>query len=90
MNVAVIVAAAGRSERFGASDKLGQDLGGRALLLRSVEPFTKHEAVRSIVVAGPPDEFESFKSKYGATLGFHGAVVVEGGRADQDFLRGFR
>ena len=80
MNVCVIIAAAGRSERFGASNKLDQDLGGRPLLLRTVELFTKRDEVRSILVAGPPDSLEEFKHKYAATLSFHGASIVAGGR----------
>lgn len=79
MNVCVIIAAAGRSRRFGQADKLSQDLGNRSVLLRSVEAFTKRDEVRSIVVAGPPEEFEQFRSRYGATLGFHGAKIVAGG-----------
>lgn len=81
MNVCVIIPAAGRSERFGNTDKLAQDIGGRPMLMRTVELFTKREEVSSIVVAGPPDSIEDFKNRYGAALGFHGAQIVEGGRA---------
>ena len=80
MNVGVIIAAAGRGERFGPTSKLDQDVGGRALLMRTVELFTKRDEVRTVVVAAPPDTFEEFKAKYGPTLGFHGATVVPGGR----------
>jgi 2-C-methyl-D-erythritol 4-phosphate cytidylyltransferase len=83
MEVCVIIPAAGRSRRFGESDKLSQDLGGRPLLIRTVELFAKRDEVRSIIVAGPPqppEEFNAFRERYGATLGFHGAKVVPGGR----------
>lgn len=83
MKIALIITAAGRSERFGSADKLAQDLGGRPLLIRTVEAFTKHEAVTWIGVAGPPDPpdaYQEFKNRYGPTLGFHGACVIEGGR----------
>ncbi|MCI0630235.1 MAG: 2-C-methyl-D-erythritol 4-phosphate cytidylyltransferase [Phycisphaerales bacterium] len=81
MNVCVIIPAAGRSSRYGLGDKLAQDLGGRSVLLRTVEAFTKRDEVRSIIVAGPPapDEYEEFKNKYGASLGFHGVKLVKGG-----------
>ncbi|MDY7107247.1 MAG: 2-C-methyl-D-erythritol 4-phosphate cytidylyltransferase [Planctomycetota bacterium] len=82
MNVCVIIPAAGRSRRFGESDKLAQDLGGRALLIRTVELFAKRDEVRKIIVAGPPEppeEYNAFRERYGATLGFHGAAVVPGG-----------
>jgi 2-C-methyl-D-erythritol 4-phosphate cytidylyltransferase len=86
MNVCAVLPAAGQSRRFGSSDKLGQDLGGRPLLLRTVELFAKRDEVRSILVAGPPDTPETreahvaFRERYAATLGFHGARVVDGGR----------
>ncbi|MHC4421782.1 MAG: IspD/TarI family cytidylyltransferase [Planctomycetota bacterium] len=80
MNVGVIIAAAGHGTRFGASQKLDQDVGGRPLLLRTVELFTKREEVQAIVVAAPPDKLDEFRSKYGPSLGFHGAGIVAGGR----------
>lgn len=80
MNVCVIIPAAGRSSRFGAGDKLAQDLGGRPVLLRTVEIFTKRDEVKSIVVGGPLEGFEAFRDKFGPTLGFHGAKLVPGGR----------
>jgi 2-C-methyl-D-erythritol 4-phosphate cytidylyltransferase len=81
MNVAVIIAAAGASTRFGSQDKLAQDLGGRPLLLRTVEIFAQREQVRAILVTAPPDRLDEFRERYAATLGFHGATVVAGGRA---------
>lgn len=81
-SIAVVIPAAGDGRRFGG-DKLGQDLGGRALLLRTVELFTKREEVRAIVVAAPPDRFEEFRQRYGAPLSFHGVRLVEGGRIER-------
>ena len=82
MRVCVIVPAAGSSRRYGM-DKLGQDLGGRAMLLRTVELFTRRDEVKSIVVAGPPDELDDFRDRFGAQLGFHGVRIVPGGRAER-------
>ena len=79
MNICVIIAAAGQSTRFGAAQKLDQDLGGRALLLRTVELFTKRDEVRSIIVAVAPDSIDEFRARYGPSLGFHGATIVAGG-----------
>ncbi|MSR18185.1 MAG: 2-C-methyl-D-erythritol 4-phosphate cytidylyltransferase [Phycisphaerales bacterium] len=78
-SVCVIIAAAGKSARFGSGDKLSQDLGGRPLLLRTVEPFTKHDDVKSIIVAAPPESMEEFRQRFGAQLGFHGVTIVAGG-----------
>jgi 2-C-methyl-D-erythritol 4-phosphate cytidylyltransferase len=82
IRVSVIIPAAGSSRRYGM-DKLGQDLGGRALLLRTVELFTKRDEVRSISVAGPPDDREGVRDRFGAQLGFHGVQIVAGGRVER-------
>ena len=82
MRVCVIIPAAGSSRRYGM-DKLGQDLGGRAMLLRTVELFTKRDEVKSIIVAGPPDDLDDFRDRFGAQLGFHGVRIVPGGRVDR-------
>jgi 2-C-methyl-D-erythritol 4-phosphate cytidylyltransferase len=79
----VILPAAGRSRRFGLGDKLSQDLGGRPLLLRTVELFTKRDDVGAIVVAAPPDELDEFRMRYGTQLGFHGARIVAGGTVER-------
>ncbi len=81
-SVSLILAAAGNSTRFG-SDKLGQDLGGRPLLLRSVELFTKRDEVRSIIVAAPPENMTEFRDRFGAQLSFHGVTLVSGGTIDR-------
>ena len=83
MRVAVIVPAAGSGTRFGEGDKLAADFGGRPVLLRSIEPFTKRDDVEAIIVAGPPDDLDSFRDRYGAQLGFLGGTGVEGGRAER-------
>ncbi len=83
MNIAVIITAAGRSERFGGRDKLSEDLGGRALLMRTVELFNKRPEVGCVIVAGPPDHLDDFRFRFGDQLGFHGAKIVPGGRVER-------
>ena len=79
MNCCVLIAAAGRSTRFESGDKLAQDVGGRPLLIRTVEFFTKRNDVDSVIVAGPAGEtFSEFRDRFGGTLNFHGAAIVEG------------
>jgi len=93
MDVAVIIPAAGGSTRYMAAaraeqgldvarSKLDEDLGGRPLLHRTVEVFTKVRAVRTIIVAGPHDEeaMEEFKRRHGDKLGILGATLCVGGR----------
>ena len=88
MRMAVIIPAAGASTRFGDGDKLSQDLGGRPVLVRTVESFAKREEVACIIVAGPPKEagarFEEFQSRFGPVMGFHGAKIVAGGKESRE------
>ncbi len=80
MNIGIIIPAAGSSARFGTKDKLAEDIGGRPLLLRTVEFFTKREDVLEIVVAGPEDAFDEFQDRYGPALSFHGVKIIVGGK----------
>jgi len=83
MKVSVILPAAGRSERFGRANKLDEDLGGRPVLMRAVELFKDRDEVIEMLVAAPPDDLAQFRFKYGDRLAFHGARIVEGGRAER-------
>ncbi|MBL8875964.1 MAG: 2-C-methyl-D-erythritol 4-phosphate cytidylyltransferase [Phycisphaerae bacterium] len=86
MNIAVIIAAAGASRRYtesgGLRSKLDEDLGGKPVLQRSVELFSKHDEVKFIVVAGPGDDadFAEFKARHSDRLGLLGAAIVKGGK----------
>jgi 2-C-methyl-D-erythritol 4-phosphate cytidylyltransferase len=80
--VAAIIPAAGSGSRFG-EDKLSRSLGGRPVLIRAVEAMSRRDEVRDIIVAGPPDQMDAFRERFGAALGFLGATIVEGGRTDR-------
>ena len=84
MNLTILIPAAGKSTRYGSRDKLAEDLGGRPLLLRTVEFFTKREDVKEIVLAGPEDTFEDFQERFGPALSFHGVKIVQGGSSRCD------
>lgn len=86
MSIAVLIAAAGSSRRYQQHlefprNKLDEDLGGRPLLQRTVELFTKHELVTSIIVAGPHDDdaFAAFRLRHGDKLALLGATLCRGG-----------
>jgi len=84
MKIAVIIPAAGSSSRYGKRDKLAEDLGGRPLLLRTVEFFTKREDVTEIIVAGPQTQFNAFQDRFSPALSFHGVTIVQGGETRCD------
>lgn len=90
MNLAVILPAAGAGRRYesagGLRNKLEEDLGGKPLLQRTVETFTKfddHEVtISEILVAGPYDEaaLAEFRQRHGDRLGLLSARIIRGGQ----------
>lgn len=89
MRFAIILPAAGAASRYlGAGavrHKLDEDLGGKPVLQRTVEMFTKFEpsegTIGSIIVAGPADAgaFAEFKERHADRLALMGAKLVPGG-----------
>lgn len=95
MNLAVIIPAAGASNRYRqaareqgvemARSKLDEDLGGRPVLHRTVELFSSllldGVDIATIIVAGPADpaEFAAFKERHGDKLGLLGCRLCPGG-----------
>lgn len=91
--IAVIIPAAGAGRRYAeGSDayaaprsKLDEDLGGRPVLQRAVELFSKHESagdfVLTIIVAGPhdPSAYADFRDRHADKLGMLGARLCRGG-----------
>ncbi|MEQ8769254.1 MAG: 2-C-methyl-D-erythritol 4-phosphate cytidylyltransferase [Phycisphaerales bacterium] len=92
MNVAVIIPAAGSSERYiaaaraegneSARSKLDEDLGGQPVLHRTVELFTNRDGVGAIIVAGPADEpeMDAFRARHADKLAILGVTIVPGGQ----------
>jgi len=92
---AVILPAAGKSSRFqsGAAAVLGlgtpnkkpfQELKGRAVWLRAMEPFVNRDDVVQRIDALSPEDLDWFKDKYRSNLAFMDLTLIEGGaeRAD--------
>jgi 2-C-methyl-D-erythritol 4-phosphate cytidylyltransferase len=78
--IAVIIPAAGKGERFGASEKKTfAKVEGRAVFLRSIEYFLQREDVCQTILAIAPDDQDEMKAKYAANLGFMGVKLVVGG-----------
>ena len=83
---AVILAAAGRSERFGDryNKKVFSLLGNRPLWMYSAEAFSKRDDVGQIILVVAPDDREVFADKFAANAAMFGIQIVSGGaeRAD--------
>ncbi len=86
--ISVIIAAAGRAERFGGAErKTFAKLDGRPVFLRSVEHFITRQDVCQTILAVASDDLDKMKSSYGANLGFMGVKLVEGGTRRCDTVR---
>src|SRR2546423_1209190 len=83
---AVILPAAGRSSRFGdpKQKKVYAELDGRAVWLRSVEPFLNRDDVVQIIVAIAPEDRELFERRYRASVAFLDLKVIDGGAERHD------
>jgi 2-C-methyl-D-erythritol 4-phosphate cytidylyltransferase len=83
---AAIIAAAGKSSRFGDRNykKPFAMLGGRAVWLHSVDRFQSRGDVKQTIVTVAADDREEFDRKFGANVAIMGIEVVAGGehRAD--------
>ena len=78
--IAVIIVAAGRSERFGGDPKKPfANLDGRPIVIRSLEKFINRDDVCQTILAVAPDDYERVKQKFGPNLGFMGVALAEGG-----------
>lgn len=90
MKLAVIIPAAGASSRYtqagGLRSKLDEDLGGKPVIQRTIELFTKFDdadvTISSIVVAGPhaDEAFDEFRRQHGDRLALLGAQLCQGGK----------
>ena len=85
ISIAVIIPAAGQGTRFGPASrsKIEHDLGGRAVLIRSIELFSGLPEVQQVIIGCDPDKTDEFKFKWGDKLGFLGVKVVPGGKTER-------
>lgn len=85
---AVILAAAGRSSRFGADStrkkKTFRELSGRAVWLRAAELFHARADVEQMLIVLAPEDIEWFREKFRPNITFMDLEVVEGGEERAD------
>lgn len=87
-NIAIIICAAGASNRFGGKRKKPfVDVAGRPAFLRSIEFFANRDDVKQILLAIPADEQEMMDVKWGANLKFFNVKVYHGGAERFDTVR---
>jgi 2-C-methyl-D-erythritol 4-phosphate cytidylyltransferase len=89
MRIAVLIPGGGASGRYfqhgGVRSKLDEDMGGKPVLQRTVEVFTKFDeddcVLSPVIVAGPHADvaYAEFFERHGDRLGLLGAQVCKGG-----------
>lgn len=86
---AVILAAAGKSSRFGDSQRKKPfiELQGRPVWVRSIEPFVNHRDVGQALVVVSPEDHDWFKEKFRPNLAFMNVRVVTGGKERADSVQ---
>jgi len=94
---AVILAAAGRSSRFGSSSPSGtqsprdkktfRELKGRAVWLRAAEVFQSRDDVAQTLLVLAPEDIEWFRTKFQPNLAFMKLELVEGGEQRADSVQ---
>ncbi len=89
--VAVILAAAGRSSRFGGSGpsekKPFVDLCGKPVWQHSADIFSRRPDVSQLLITVSPDEMEWFQEKYAEDIKHLKLTVVPGGKERADSVR---
>lgn len=83
---AVILPAAGRSQRFGDKNykKPFAPIGDRAMWLHTVEQFNNRSDVCQTILVIAEEDSESFHNKFGANLAFLGIDIAIGGEERTD------
>ena len=85
---AVIVAAAGKAERFGGEEKKTfAKLDGRPVFLRCLELFVTRPDVAQTILSVAPEDLAMVKSTYGPNLAFMNVRLAEGGVKRSDTVR---
>ncbi len=80
-DTAVILAAAGKSSRFGQPfvKKVFAILGGKPVFQHSATMFSEHPSVAQQILVIHPEDREMFRSKFAATVAMMGIEIVLGG-----------
>ena len=86
---AVILAAAGKSERFQDKHykKPFAPLANKSVWLHSAERFLNRDDVKQLVLVISPEDREDFHAKFGANVAILGIDVVDGGAQRAESVR---
>jgi 2-C-methyl-D-erythritol 4-phosphate cytidylyltransferase len=83
-NFTALIPAAGSSSRMGEIDKLTINLGGKPLLLRTIEAFQNHPFCHSIIIVTASNKIENVNSLLNEHSLTKVRCIIEGGKARQE------
>jgi 2-C-methyl-D-erythritol 4-phosphate cytidylyltransferase len=92
-NIAVILAAAGKSSRYKDEfyKKPFADIEGKAVWLHSADKFLNHPDVKQLILVVSANDRESVVDRFGANIAILGIDVVDGGESrSQSVLNGLK
>lgn len=85
--VAVLVPAAGRGTRLGGRRKQFRTLGGKPLLVQTLQAFERHPSVTHLIVAAPHDDVDAVSDRLRAEGITKLSAVVSGGDSRRASVR---
>jgi len=81
----VIVAAAGKGERFGGQEKKTfAKIDGQPMFLQTLQRFVKRDDLSETILAVAPEDYDAVKSQFGPNVSFMGVKLVQGGERRVD------
>lgn len=80
MNITAIIAAGGSSSRMNGKNKLLEEVGGKALLVRTTEAFIKVGQIDQIIIAAAKEHIEEYMQVMQLSGHMDKLTFVEGGR----------
>ena len=79
MNVTVIIAAGGNSSRMNGKNKLLEEVGGKALLVRTTEAFVRVDQIDQIIIVAAKEYIETYRTLLASVNLLDSVNIIEGG-----------
>jgi len=84
MNVTAIIAAGGSSSRMNGTNKLLEEVGGKALLVKTTEAFLKVGQIDQVIIVAAKDNIKRYKQVLKAAGYLDKVNIIEGGKSRRE------
>ncbi len=84
MNVTAIIAAGGSSSRMNGTNKLLEEVGGKALLVRTTEAFLKVGQIDQVIIVAAKDNIERYMQVMKDAGYLDKVNIIEGGKSRRE------